>query len=152
MSNQTTMYKAICLILLVIASCVTARTRTINVQSSQIQRALLQLKQQNNGLDWCPQCVNTFGDFIDIVLNVILQYGVINTCGDLCEIVAEKSGSSLFGFICTIGCDVLGIEEFVKLVESADLDPIYYCETIKLCPSEFKYVNLCDEPKLYLLF
>lgn len=27
-----------------------------------------------------------------------------------------------------MGCDFSGLEEFVKLVEEADLDPIYYCK------------------------
>jgi len=50
--------------------------------------------------------------------------------------VTEKTGSAILGFICTMGCDFLVLEEFVKLVNDADLDPIYYCEKINLCPSK----------------
>ncbi|CAF3728116.1 unnamed protein product [Rotaria sp. Silwood1] len=128
------MYKAFGLIVLLAVGYVSADPHKFNVQSRHIKRALLPLKQQSNGIDWCPQCVNSFGDLIELVLDAVLQFGVISTCGDVCDFVAEKSGSSLLGFICTIGCDILGIEEFIKLIEKADLDPIYYCETMKLCP------------------
>ena len=88
-------------------------------------------------LDWCPQCVNSFDELIQIVLDIILQYGVVDTCGHLCDLVEEKTGSGILGFICTMGCDFLGLEEFVKLIEKADIDPIYYCEVMKICPSKF---------------
>jgi hypothetical protein len=38
-----------------------------------------------------------------------------------------------------LGCDIFGIKEFIKLIESADIDPIYYCEEVKLCPSKIKF-------------
>jgi hypothetical protein len=133
------MYKAIALIILVLVGCVSARTRTLNVPSKHIQRALAPLKQGQNGLDWCPQCIDTYDDLVQIVLDIILQYGILDTCGNLCDIVTEKTGSSILGFICMFGCDVLGIEEFVKIMDKADIDPIYYCEVMKLCPSKRKF-------------
>ncbi|CAF1464454.1 unnamed protein product [Rotaria magnacalcarata] len=128
------MCKALVLVALLVVSSVSAGTRTFNIRSKHIERARLPLKTSNNGIDWCPQCINTYGDLIELVLDVILQYGVMNTCGELCDLVAEKSGSSLLGFLCTFGCDILGIEEFVKIIDKADIDPIYYCERIKVCP------------------
>ena len=132
------MYKAIALIILVLVGCVSARTRSLNVQSKHIQRALSPLKQGQNGLDWCPQCIDTYDDLVQVVLDIILQYGILDTCGDLCDIVADKTGSSILGFVCMFGCDVLGLEEFVKIMDKADIDPIYYCEVMKLCPSKRK--------------
>jgi hypothetical protein len=133
------MYKAIALIILVVVSCVSAHTRSLGVQSKHIQRVSLPLKQGNNALDWCPQCIDTFDDLIQVVLDIILQYGILNSCGDLCGIVADKTGSEILGFLCSIGCDVLGIEEFIKVMDKADIDPIYYCETVKLCPSKIRF-------------
>ena len=45
-------------------------------------------------------------------------------------------------------------EEFVKLIEKADLDPIYYCETMKLCPSkcEIYFGCLLFDLKICLLY
>ncbi len=60
----------------------------------------------------------------------------MDTCSHLCDLVTEKTGSAILGFICKMGCDFLVLEEFVKLVNDADLDPIYYCEKIDLCPSK----------------
>lgn len=92
---------------------------------------------QGNALDWCPDCINTFDYLIQTILDIILQVGVVDSCGQLCDLVTEKTGSELLGFMCTIGCDVYGIKEFVKLIEDADPDPIFYCENINLCPSKF---------------
>jgi hypothetical protein len=131
------MYKTFALILLVIISCTSARK--FNMQTSPIEGVVSPFKQGNNPLDWCPECINGFDELIDGVLEVILQYGVLNTCGDLCDLVAQKTGSDFIGFLCTFGCDVLGLTEFVKLIEGADLDPIYYCEVIKACPSKISF-------------
>ena len=30
-------------------------------------------------------------------------------------------------------CDIAGVDEFVKIIQNADLDPIYYCELLKAC-------------------
>lgn len=117
------------LILLVSIGCVSA-----DKSSKHIQVVQTSIKQDFNGIDWCPQCINSYDDLIQGVLDVILQYGILNTCGDLCNLVADKTGSDLLGFLCDFGCDVLGLEEFVKLINKADIDPIYYCEEMKLCP------------------
>jgi hypothetical protein len=130
------MYKSLALLFLVLIVGIAADARKFEIQSSHVQRAAIPLKRGNNGLDWCPQCIDTFDDLIEVVLDIILQYGVMDTCGHLCDLVTEKTGSGLLGFICTFGCDALGLDEFVKTMDKADIDPIYYCETIKLCPSK----------------
>lgn len=35
---------------------------------------------------------------------------------------------------CNLICDVVGIQEFIRLVKAADLNPIWLCQEIKLCP------------------
>ncbi|CAF1523158.1 unnamed protein product, partial [Adineta steineri] len=55
-------------------------------------------------------------------------------CCTLSSALAEKTGSQLLGTICDLACDVFGIEEFINLIEKADLDPIWYCEMAKMCP------------------
>jgi hypothetical protein len=124
---------------------VCADTRKFKVQSNYIKRIAAPISHGNNALDWCPQCIETFDDLIDVVLNIILEFGVLDTCGHLCDLVAQKTGSGLLGFICDIGCDFLGLEEFIKLVQKADLDPIYYCEKINL--SNFESTGFLIEAK-----
>ena len=124
-------------LLLCIAIGVAAATSNKRIGgSSHLQRGVVPFQQSSNGIDWCPQCLNTFDELIQIVLDIVLNVGILNSCGELCSIVADKTGSQILGFACTIGCDALGLDEFIKLIEKADIDPIYYCEQVKLCPSK----------------
>nr|XP_022329160.1 countin-1-like [Crassostrea virginica] len=86
------------------------------------------------GVDLCPTCINFTGQAIDMLLNIILQSGVVGSCGALCSLLEQKTGSQALGAVCNILCDIVGIEEFIKLVQEADLDPIYFCELLKACP------------------
>ncbi|XP_064603681.1 countin-1-like [Liolophura sinensis] len=86
------------------------------------------------GLDLCPTCIDFTGQAINTLLNIILNAGVVGTCGELCQLLEQKTGSQALGAVCDILCDVVGIEEFIKLIEKADLDPIYFCELLKVCP------------------
>ncbi|CAF0717260.1 unnamed protein product [Adineta steineri] len=128
------MYKSLILVFVVLIGAVAADKRPLKLQSSHIQRIVKPLHQGNVGLDWCPQCIDTWDDIVQVVLDVILQYGVLDTCGHLCDIVESKTGSGVLGFICNFGCDFLGLDEFIKLMNKADIDPIYYCEKMSLCP------------------
>lgn len=84
--------------------------------------------------DLCPTCISFTGQAINTLLNIILQGGVIGSCSALCNALAQKTGSQALGEVCTLICDIAGVEEFIKLIEKADLDPIYFCELINLCP------------------
>ncbi len=37
------------------------------------------------------------------------------------------------GVVCNLLCDIGGVDEFIKVIDKADLDPIYYCELLKTC-------------------
>ncbi|KAK7504838.1 hypothetical protein BaRGS_00003866, partial [Batillaria attramentaria] len=95
--------------------------------------------QQNIGarlnvdLDLCPLCVQFTGEAINALLNIILNAGVVGTCGELCQLLEEKTNNKALGAVCNILCDIVGIEEFIKLIEKADLDPIYFCELLGTC-------------------
>ncbi|XP_060081667.1 countin-3-like [Ylistrum balloti] len=86
------------------------------------------------GVDLCPTCIQFTDQAIDILLNIILNSGVVGTCGEICNAVATKTGSKALGEVCVLLCDIVGIDEFVKLLQQADLDPIYFCELLKTCP------------------
>jgi hypothetical protein len=122
------MYKALAFVLIVIVG--VACGSDLNAKSYSIHRVT-----PNVDLDLCPTCINVAEESINILLNLILDTGIIGTCGTLCQALAQKT-SALIGTICDLACDVVGIAEFIKLLENSDLDPIYYCEIAKLCPGK----------------
>lgn len=88
------------------------------------------------GIDLCNLCIQFSSQFLNELVNIIANAGVIGGCADLCELLEEevKVNSSLVEVVCDLLCDYVGIEAFIKLIDKADLDPIYYCELLKLCP------------------
>ena len=87
-------------------------------------------------LDLCPFCINEAVDAINVILNVILDEGILQSCGELCGIAANKSHSEFLGTVCNVVCDAFGLDEFIHLIITADLDPIWYCEMADLCASK----------------
>jgi hypothetical protein len=100
----------------------------LNTRSHKIDRPEV-------SLDLCPYCINEAIGVINILLNVILDEGILATCGDLCGVVTNKTGSKALGDICLLVCDGLGLDEFIRALITLDLDPIWYCEIAKMCPS-----------------
>ena len=47
----------------------------------------------------------------------VTDVGVVGSCGELCQAVAQKTGSQAIGAVCDILCDIVGIDEFVKLIQ-----------------------------------
>jgi hypothetical protein len=82
----------------------------------------------------CPTCVSFAGQALNELLNIILNAGVVGGCEDLCHLLEEKIPNELLNVVCNLLCDYVGIKEFIDLIEKADLDPIYYCELLDLCP------------------
>ncbi|CAF1521261.1 unnamed protein product [Rotaria magnacalcarata] len=123
------MYKGLAIVLITIFGIASA-SKSFNVKSHSINRVI----QPQVRLDLCPTCINVAEESINILLNLILDSGIVGTCGTLCQALAEKTGSQLIGTICDLACDVIGIDEFIKLIEKADLDPIWYCEIARFCP------------------
>jgi hypothetical protein len=128
------MYKTLTVVLLALIGIASAKN-TFNIQHVKSPFA-----SPNVRLDLCPTCINVADQSINILLNLILDSGIIGSCGALCSELATKTGSQLIGTICDLVCDVVGIEEFIKLIEKADLDPIWYCEIAKLCPGNDRFV------------
>eukprot|EP01113_Clastostelium_recurvatum_P017387 TRINITY_DN203_c0_g1_i2.p1 TRINITY_DN203_c0_g1~~TRINITY_DN203_c0_g1_i2.p1 ORF type:complete len:240 (-),score=61.76 TRINITY_DN203_c0_g1_i2:76-795(-) len=83
------------------------------------------------GATICPACVTLFDDSLDILLNAILNGGVIGGCSELCGHINDKSEA----LTCDVLCSFVGIKEFVKIIESTDPDPIYICQVMKVCPA-----------------
>ncbi|CAF1196132.1 unnamed protein product [Adineta steineri] len=89
-----------------------------------------------SGIDMsvCDDCISEAVSAINVLLNLILDEGVIENCGDLCDALANKTGSQPAGFVCLVVCNALGIGELIRILEHSDIDPIWYCQIAKLCP------------------
>merc|ERR1711865_140950 len=51
-------------------------------------------------------------------------------CIQLCSGLKKKGSQT----VCNLICDVVGMKTFVKVLNSTDLDPIYFCEELGACP------------------
>lgn len=91
------------------------------------------LATKSVGLEFCKACIEFADQALDYLLNAVLNIGVIGSCGTICQWVEEKSGSKILGLGCNLLCDYAGIDEFIKIIEEADLDPIWYCELLRAC-------------------
>ncbi|CAF1212789.1 unnamed protein product [Adineta ricciae] len=86
------------------------------------------------GPEICRECIKESVSAINVLLNLILDEGIIGSCGDLCGALANKTSSKGLGDVCLVVCNVVGIGEFIRLLEHTDLDPIWYCQIADLCP------------------
>ncbi|CAF1117688.1 unnamed protein product [Adineta steineri] len=132
------MYKVFTAILLVFIG-VSSATRSFNTPSNNLQRLTSDNRDKNVSVDLCPTCIDEAVSAINVILNVILDEGILGTCGDLCGIVANKT-SKFLAEVCDIACDAVGLDEFVRLIITVDLDPIWYCEMAKMC-EKFVYIQ-----------
>lgn len=77
----------------------------------------------------CSPCVQLDGQALNILLNELLNVGVVGSCGKLCSHLKTKGAQTA----CSLVCDVVGLKAFVKALNNTDLDPIYFCELIHAC-------------------
>jgi hypothetical protein len=91
-------------------------------------------QQKLEKISMCKTCIDFADQALDQLINIILNVGVLGSCGDLCSILAKTTDKPWLGAVCDILCDIAGIEEFINLIEKADIDPIWYCEMLKTCP------------------
>lgn len=85
-----------------------------------------------NSSKLCPLCVQVMGQSISQLLNIILNGGVVGTCAKLCGKLDKHGQLVVVG--CNLVCDVVGIKVFISLVKKADLNPVWLCQQVKLCP------------------
>jgi len=76
--------------------------------------------------------VDFFDEFLNTLLNAALQIGVAGTCEELCGYVPNQYAQ----VFCTLVCLGVGIDEFINFLNDADLDPIYLCSELDICPRD----------------
>jgi len=127
------MYKALIIVLIAVIG-IACGSDALGAESYNIKLAKPAFTKPTVRVDLCPTCINVAEQSINILLNLILDTGIIGSCQTLCTALEQKTGKEIIGVICEIACDGVGIAEFIKLLENSDLDPIYYCEIARFCP------------------
>ena len=49
---------------------------------------------------------------------MIVDVGIVGSCGQLCQLLEQKTGSQALGVACDLLCDIVGIQEFVKIIQA----------------------------------
>lgn len=135
------MYTYFGLIFIGIITMINGAPLSEKVSMSMLQIPSLSAKSDVT-IDVCQDCIKEAVDAINVLLNLILDEGIIGSCGDLCNALVNKTGSKYEGIVCLLVCNAIGIDELIKLLEQSDLDPIWYCQIAKLCPSKRKLLLL----------
>lgn len=84
-------------------------------------------------ISFCGACIDFADQALNFLLNYVLNVGVVGGCAEICAYAEKITGNKLVGAVCNALCDLVGIEEFIKVIEEADLDPIWYCELLHAC-------------------
>ena len=127
------MYKTSVFFILVIIGG-TCAFSSFDTKPKKLQRSNTNFGEKKVGIDVCPECIEEAVTIINMLLNLVLDEGIIQSCDALCGALANKTGSEVIGDMCDVVCASLGVDEFVRLIIKEDLDPIWYCEIIDLCP------------------
>jgi len=77
----------------------------------------------------CSVCIQLSDQALNILLNYVLNAGVVGGCSAICG----HLNNTFERDACTVVCTIAGVKEFVKAIENADLDPIYFCELTHSC-------------------
>jgi hypothetical protein len=90
----------------------------------------LEVMGPTSNVGLCSPCIQLSEQGLNVLLNEILNAGVIGGCNKLCSGLDKKGAKTA----CNIVCDVVGIKTFIKALNSTDLDPVYFCEKLGACP------------------
>jgi len=92
----------------------------------------------------CDTCVDFFDEFEGTLLNILLNVGVGATCTDLCTQIQNAYGEAM----CLIICTYVGFDAFVDLLNCDDIDPVWVCTYIDLCPMNSCLTNCTEVTKV----
>ena len=134
-TRRAFMYISLIFILLVGVAMPTA-SGFFSTPSRNLQRLTSDVRDRTVGVTLCPECIDESVYAINVLLNEILDQGILGDCSKLCGALQNRTGSTVLADVCLLACDGLGIDEFIRALLRVDLDPIWYCEIAKLCPGK----------------
>lgn len=76
----------------------------------------------------CDGCVDFLNVNENTLINILLN-SIPASCEDLCGQLGEKVAQ----IACTLLCLDVGIKDFIKELQSSDLDPVYLCGALDAC-------------------
>jgi len=79
---------------------------------------------------FCGVCVAFWEDGLNIILQVIMEEGIPQTCGLLCDVFGNGTDADL----CNVFCEIYGIYKFIELLMYGDIDPVWLCQEFLWCP------------------
>jgi len=80
----------------------------------------------------CEVCIGFFNQAIGQLIQIIGNIGIGGGCAAVCGMLPSPWEQQ----ICMVLCEIAGIEEFNKLVNDIDPDPIWLCMEMDVCPSD----------------
>jgi hypothetical protein len=78
----------------------------------------------------CGTCLQIGDQGMNILVNYILNVGVIGGCEELCGQLPSGGGKQT---ACELVCGYVGIKTFISVLEKADLDSVYGCSALGVC-------------------
>jgi len=122
----------------------TCKKTGLQMEVSAVEPVVSAVSEQ---LGLCSPCIQFSEQGLNVLLNEILNAGVIGGCNKLCSALKQKASKTA----CNLLCDVVGIKAFIKALNHTDLDPIYFCEKLGACPkgnpnAQAKIVNVEVSP------
>jgi hypothetical protein len=69
--------------------------------------------QTVNSSEFCIYCVDFVEQTLDTLVEVIVDTGLVQGCASICEKLEEKYEQ----ITCILFCDLIGVAEFVQIVE-----------------------------------
>jgi len=120
-----------------------ARVFSVVVAAATAQGQVATTFGLESDVSLCNPCFQLGGQSINILLNYILNTGVVGGCQGLCSQLPSGGGKQT---ACDLVCGAVGIKAFTAAIDKADLDPIYLCEVLHACPAapDDAYLELVD--------
>jgi len=88
------------------------------------------VKPVKGSLSFCNTCLQLANQALNELVQIVIDGGVLGGCAEICS----KLPNQLEAEVCNLLCDAVGVEGFLKALDKADLDTIYFCELVKTCP------------------
>jgi hypothetical protein len=125
------MKSAVVLLCLLLVATNFLPTSSAPMKSKFLRVPLASVKLEPNQGIGCPVCVTFFDNTLGDLLNIILNLGIGAGCGTLCTQLPQPLEQAICEFLCV----AVGFEAFVDLLNSTDIDPIYLCTEMDVCPA-----------------
>jgi len=85
--------------------------------------------QSNYG---CEVCLDFFDEALNPLLDILAgQGGIAAACYEICSLLPTQTEQIICGFL----CDLVGIQEFVYLLNTYNPEPTTLCMSLDTCPS-----------------